>query len=106
MGWLRLRYLRLAILWLQQSYLCITWQLPSVSGRLWEESLSRNKGGMVMTTRKALKELKKIATIMRKNMENLAVFESLCDQASELERILIAHGMESEVNEIADSVWG
>lgn len=106
MGWLRLRYLRLAILWLQQSYLCITWQLPSVSGRLWEESLSRNKGGMVMTTRKALKELKKIATRMRKNMENLAVFESLCDQASELERILIAHGMESEVNEIADSVWG
>lgn len=106
MGWLRLRYSRLAILWLQQSYLCITWQLPSVSGRLWEESLSRNKGGMVMTTRKALKELKKIATIMRKNMENLAVFESLCDQASELERILIAHGMESEVNEIADSVWG
>lgn len=106
MGWMILSYLRLAILWLQQSYLCITWQLPSVSGRLREESLSRNKGGMVMTTRKALKELKKIATIMRKNMENLAVFESLCDQASELERILIAHGMESEVNEIADSVWG
>lgn len=106
MGWMILSYLRLAILWLQQSYLCITWQLPSVSGRLWEESLSRNKGGMVMTTRKALKELKKIATRMRKNMENLAVFESLCDQASELERILIAHGMESEVNEIADSIWG
>ena len=45
MEWMRLSYLRLAILWLQQSYLCITWQLPSVSGRLWEELLSVGKGG-------------------------------------------------------------
>ncbi len=106
MGWLRLRYLRLAILWLQQSYLCITWQLPSVSGRLREESLSRNKGGMVMTTRKALKELKKIATRIKKNTENLNLLELLIDRASELEAFLVSKGMEDEVNEIADSIWG
>jgi len=61
---------------------------------------------MVMTTRKALKELKKIATRIKKNTENLNLLELLIDRASELEAFLVSKGMEDEVDEIADSIWG
>ena len=59
-----------------------------------------------MTTRKALKELKKIATRIKKNAENLNLLELLIDRASELEAFLVSKGMEDEVDEIADSIWG
>ena len=59
-----------------------------------------------MTTRKALKELRRLVACMRRNMENLRLFEDLADRASTLETFLISHGMENEVNELADTIWG
>ena len=59
-----------------------------------------------MTTLKALRELKKIATRIKKNTENLRLLELLIDRASELEAFLVSKGMEDEVDEIADSIWG